>query len=108
MKNILLIAFIGFINLVYTQNSGVAEYLFMFQKFEDDAKDAIEKDARVMVELTAEYAKAHKYILKFNPEESYYFVEETLPLENSDSFTYKFSTMIFSNGIFYQNIKTRE
>lgn len=108
MKKVFLIAFMGCIHLLYPQNSGTAEYIFTYQKFEDEPKDDVAKDARKTVELVAEYATEHRYILKFNRAESYYNVEEALPLENANAFAYKFSKMTFSQGIFYQNLKTGE
>lgn len=58
-----------------------------------------------MARSIADYAKSHKYLLKCNSEESFYYAEVTSPLDGADSFAYKFSSQTFGQGVFYQNLK---
>lgn len=108
MKKIFLLLCISSINFLYPQNNGEVEYFFTYQAFDEKPKDEADKEGKEMARSIAEYAKSHKYLLKFNPEESFYYVEETLPLDGADSFAYKFSSQTFSKGVFYQNLKTGE
>ena len=95
-------------NFLFAQQSGVVEYGFYYEKFHGKPKSKINERSRKMADMTAEYAKNHKYILKFNPNESIYYVEESIPLDDVNEFAYRFSKSIFSKGTYYQNKLKRE
>jgi len=108
MKKSVLFIFLTVTVTLFSQNSGVAEYDFYYREFSDKPKNINETNAREMVDVISEYAKSHKYLLKFNTNESLYYVETSMPTDGVNEFAYKFSKYIFSNGIFYQNKTTLE
>lgn len=109
MKKNLIILLISITTTLFSQQSGVVEYEFFYKNFTDPPKDRTIEQARRTADMSAEYAKDHKYILKFNPTESLYYIENSMPIDEIDSeFAYKFSKSIFSNGIFYQSKKSNE
>ena len=60
------------------------------------------------VDKAAEYAKQHRYVLKFTPTESIYKVESGMKPDNvEDPMAYHFSTSMLGYGIFYQNAPKR-
>lgn len=107
-KNVLVILLLVTATL-FAQQNGVAEYEFSYKKFDDTPKNMSAANARKNVDMSAKYATDHKYILKFNPIESLYYIESSMPIDGVDNeFAYKFSKYFFSNGIFYQNRTTHE
>jgi len=109
MKNIFTLIFIILnLHLVSSQQSAVVQYEFSYKKATDPPKNKMVADSRRTAYLSAEYAKDHQYILKFNPLESIYRVERSMPPDNVNKFEYKFSSSHFSRGIIYQNSKTNE
>lgn len=93
---------------LFAEQSGVSEYKFLYKKFTDLPKNGSDAEAMEVVVMIAEYAKKHQYILKFNPLESIYYVEISMPPVYVDEFAYKFSNSHFSRGILYQNRETGE
>jgi len=107
MKKYLLIILLITIHL-FAQQSGEVQYEFSYKKSTDSPKNKMMADIRKSVDMTAEFAAEHQYILKFTPVESIYHVEASMPLDVVDEFEYKFSKYIFSRGICYQNKETNE
>jgi GLPGLI family protein len=87
------------------QKSGIVEYQYIYTpQFMDTVSSHIRKKASYYVDKAAEYAQQHKYILKFNPDESYYYVEPAMAADEvEDPVAYHFSLMIMGHGVFYQN-----
>ncbi len=108
MKKIIMIILLINTNL-FAQKNGIAEYEFSYKKFNNPPENTTVANARRDADMSAEYATDHRYILKFNSNESFYYVENSMPIDGIDNeFAYKFSKYIFSSGIFYQNRKTKE
>lgn len=109
MKNKILILFILIVCNISAQESGKVEYEFSYKTPDTPAKSEMQKRARKNVNLSAEYATNHQYILDFNKKESIYYVEDSMPIDGVDNaFAYKFSKFFFSSGIYYQNLETNE
>lgn len=107
MKKYLFIIILSIATNLVAQQNGIVEYEFSYKEFSDTPKNKTRANARKIVVMSAEYAKNHKYVLKFNPVESLYYVEDSMPIDGiNNEFAYKFSKFIFSNGIYYQNRET--
>ncbi len=94
---------------VFSQQSGIVEYKFSYDTFDKKNKNPMQLQGIKMAEQSAEYAKEHKYILKFNKNESLYFVEKSIPIDGiQNQFAYRFSDDQLSKGKIYYNRKTGE
>ena len=108
MKKIkLLFLFIFYSTLA--QQSGIVEYEYVYNSnIGQKPKNKIQEQAYEMVSRSMEFAKQYLYILKFNPTESYYYVDAGMkPDDLEDPMAYRLSKMIFESGIFYQNAPKR-
>ena len=107
MKNFFLIIFLSF--HVQAQQSAVVEYEYSYNRnIGNEAKKPVEIQVQTELDEAAEFAKKHKYILKFNPRESLYYVEKSLmPDDIKSRFSYKISTKLMGRGVYYQNAKKR-
>ncbi len=102
MKKILLILIL-ISNNIFSQTNAVVEYSYEYKDMKTDNIDKNKILASSFNKSIAQYAKAHKYILKFTPNESYYEVITSLKPDNIDEKTYDMSTKMFRGGVFYQN-----
>ena len=93
----------------FSQQSGIVEYKYSYNpNIGKRPTDYIKYKAIGTVDKAAEYAKEHKYILKFNRNESFFYIEEGLQADNvEDPLAYGLSKMIMGKGIYYQNKKNK-
>lgn len=108
MKRYLLIILFAITTDLFAQQSAVVQYEFSYKKALEPPKNTMEADVTRSVYLSAEYGRNHQYILKFNPLESIYHVEMSMPPDDVNKLEYKFSSAHFSMGIIYQNLKADE
>jgi len=108
MKHFVIIFFVTVINL-YGQQSAIVEYEYLYNpNLGKKSTDYITYKAITTVDKAAEYAKQHRYILKFNPNESYYYIDTGMkPDDLEDPMAYHLSKMMLGSGIFYQNAPKR-
>ena len=105
MKKLILILLLSVTSTLFAQRNGVAEYEFSYKTPTDTPKNNTVANARKTVGLSAEYAKEHKYVLKFNSIESLYYIEGSMPIDGIDNeFAYKFSKYIFRFFSYNQDI----
>ncbi len=95
--------------VVFPQQNGVVEYEYIYNpSIGKNPEGEMQVEASDELKQAAEYAKMHKYFLKFNPSESYYYIQEvTRPEFVENSFAFKISKSMMSRGIYYQNLKKR-
>jgi len=109
MKQISLLIFFMISQIGLSQQSAIIEYEYLYNP--NLGKKNINKTmsrANSIVDKAAEYAKQHKHVLKFNPNESYYYIDTGMePDDLEDPMAYHFSKMMLGSGIFYQNAKKR-
>lgn len=109
MKIYKLIILLSITNILFAQQNGVVKYKFSYKKNNETPKNITIAKARKTVEMSAEYARDHEYVLKFNSIESYYFIEASMPIDGVDNeLAYKFSKYIFGKGTYYQNKLSQE
>ncbi len=108
MKQFIFIFFMTVIN-IYGQQSAIVEYEYLYNpNLGKKSTDYITYKAITTVDKAAEYAKQYRYILKFNPNESYYYIDAGMkPDDLEDPMAYHFSKMMLGSGIFYQNAPKR-
>jgi GLPGLI family protein len=94
---------------IFAQQSGIVEYEYIYNpNLNKKASNYIETKAFSMGDKAAEYAKQHRYILKFNPTESLYKIVTGMKPDNvEDPIAYRLSTKMMGHGIFYQNAPGR-
>lgn len=107
-KIYLLLLLLTYTSICLSQQSGKIEYEFSYLKHNYDSKDPSVVNSKKMADLVAEYATQHRYILKYNKNESNYQVDASMPLDGMNEFAHKFSKQVFANGVFYQNNQTKE
>ena len=108
MKQFVFIFFVTVIN-IYGQQSAIVEYEYLYNpNFDKKPTNQTMQRAISTVDKAAEYAKQHRYILKLNPNESYYYVDTGMkPDDLEDPMAYHLSKMMLGSGIFYQNAPKR-
>ncbi len=85
---------------IYSQ-SAIVSYKYLYKAPANQKKENINNfDKGIGI-----IAQNHKYVLKFNPEESYYQVIKAMKPDDIDQMTYDLSERMFRGGIFYQNKK---
>jgi len=96
-------------NLTFAQQNGIVEYEYVYNPNLNKKKtDYIKYKAITTVDKAAEYAKDYNYILKFNPKESYFYIDFGIkPDDVEDPITYGLSKMIIGKGVYYQNVPQR-
>ncbi|HFX17974.1 MAG TPA: GLPGLI family protein [Flavobacteriales bacterium] len=109
MKSILLILAYFFSFGLFAQQNAVAIYKFIREKDTVTSNDPDRVKAKQLIQTAADYAQNYQYILKFNPNESYYYIDEGLPIDESElnATAYDHSKMMTGSGIFYQNKPNR-
>jgi len=106
MKKIIILILIFRVFFINAQNNGIIEY--KYDRISDNSQDSIksliqQQASKFLLDVYA-YAKQHKYILKFNNNESLFYKEEGLQSDEvEDPSTYRVSLLIFGKGIYYQN-----
>jgi GLPGLI family protein len=104
-KHLIVWLFLFFIIGTQAQQSGIIEYTYSYnQNLWRDPNNPIEFNAVTSAEQASKYAKEHQYFLKFTPQESIFYIEEGMNVDDvQDRFAYNLSKMIFGKGKFYQN-----
>ncbi len=104
MKQIILFFFFTS-QLVLAQQSAIVEYEYLYNpNLDNKPTNEIMQRAASINDKAAEYAQQHRYILKFNPNESYYYIDAGMkPNDLEDPMAYHLSKMMLGHGIFYQN-----
>jgi len=106
----ILILFVSF-NL-YAQ-SGIVEYNYSFHPENlknriSELKDAPKMQVSSFMKMTEAYAKQHRYIIKFTPQESFFEVQAGVkPDDLLDPSAWRISQWTFGKGSFYQNALKR-
>ena len=109
MKNVFLLLLLFILQIGLSQQSAIVEYEY-FNTADPELKptNQIMQKAFSLNEKAEEYAKQHRYILKFNPNESYYYIDTGMkPDDLEDPMAYHLSKMMIGHGIFYQNTPKR-
>ena len=109
-KFFLTFGFFLFILLATAQQSGIVEYEYIYHpgihQKDKDSLTLMKRRALSLAEKAYEYAQYHDYVLLFNPDESYYYVDAGMEVDEvEDPVSYKFSLMILGKGVYYQNRK---
>ncbi len=93
----------------FAQQSAIVEYEYLYNpNLGKKPTNPTTESAFSTVNKAAEYAQQHRYILKFNPKESYYYVDSGMkPDDLEDPMAYHLSKMMLGSGIFYQNAPKR-
>ncbi len=109
MKQSIIIVFLFLFRLSFSQQSAIVEYEYLYNSnLGKKPTDQITYKAITTVDKAAEYAKQHRYILKFNPNESYYYIDTGMkPDDLEDPMAYHLSKMMLGHGVFYQNAPKR-
>ncbi len=109
MKQILLILVSLLTQVGLSQQSAIVEYEYLYNpNIGQKSTNQIMQRATSINDKAAEYAKQHRYVLKFNPNESYYYIDTGMkPDDLEDPMAYHFSKMMLGSGIFYQNAPKR-
>ncbi len=109
MKQIIIIFTYFFVHFVYSQQNAIVEYEYLYNpNLGDKPTNEIMQRAASINDKAAEYAKQYRYILKFNPNESYYYIDAGMkPDDLEDPMAYHLSKMMIGHGIFYQNAPKR-
>ena len=96
-------------NLTFAQQNGIVEYEYIYNpEVNKKPTDYIKYKAITTNDKAAEYAKDYKYILKFNQEESYFYVDFGIkPDDIEDPMAYGLSKMMMAKGVYYQNAPQR-
>ena len=109
MKKAILIIVLLINQIALPQQNAIVEYEY-FNTADPELKptNQIMQKAFSLNEKAEEYAKQHRYILKFNPNESYYYIDTGMkPDDLEDPMAYHLSKMMIGHGIFYQNTPKR-
>ncbi len=103
----------SFISLgLNAQQNAIVYYDYSFHpeklSINKELKNAPKTEMNFFMKLAEEYAKQHKYILKFTPKEALYKVEAGIkPDELLDPSAWRISQWTFGKGVFYQNAPQR-
>ncbi len=109
MKQVLLVLVFLFTQFGLSQQSAIVGYEYLYNpNLGKKPTNQITYKASFIVNKAAEYAKQYRYILKFNPNESYYYIDAGMkPDDLEDPMAYHLSKRVLGSGIFYQNAPKR-
>ena len=109
MKHTILLFLLSLVQISLSQQNAIVEYEYLYNpNLGKKPTNEIMLRAASINDKAAEYAKQHRYILKFNPNESYYYIDAGMkPDDLEDPMAYHLSKMMLGSGIFYQNAPKR-